>query len=374
MPNLPNTLTAKILVVDDLPSNVLLLEKILRSAGYQNVSGATDSRTVADLYRTHKYDLILLDIDMPYYDGFQVMAQLNEIEQDSYLPILVLTAQSDQDTRIRALQNGAKDFLGKPFDRTEVLTRIKNILEVRLMHNQLRNQNALLEEKVMERTWELNETRLEIIRRLGRAAEFRDNETGNHIIRLSKYAQLLAMGAGMSDTEAELVLTASPMHDVGKIGIPDSILLRPGPLDAREWQVMQTHVTLGTELLDGHHSELLQTARTIALTHHEKWDGGGYPYRLKGEEIPLCGRIVAICDVFDALLSERPYKRPWTVEAAVAEITRCRGTHFEPRLVDVFLEVLPDLLVIKAQFEDSEQDRINLRGKIESLFKGTPEG
>lgn len=372
MPNLPNTLTAKILVVDDLPSNVLLLEKILRSAGYQNVAGVTDSRTVAGLYRAHKHDLILLDIDMPYYDGFQVMAQLNEIEQESYLPILVLTAQSDQDTRIRALQNGAKDFLGKPFDRTEVLTRIRNILEVRLMHNQLRNQNLLLEEKVMERTWELNETRLEIIRRLGRAAEFRDNETGNHIIRMSKYAQLIAMGAGLSEAESDLILTASPMHDVGKIGIPDSILLKPGPLDAREWQIMQSHVTLGTELLDGHHSELLQTARTIALTHHEKWDGGGYPYRLKGEEIPLCGRIVSICDVFDALLSERPYKRPWSVEAAVAEITRCRGGHFEPRLVDVFLEVLPDLLVIKAQFEDTELDRINLRGKIDSLFKESP--
>ncbi len=373
MPNLPNTLTAKILVVDDLPSNVLLLEKILRSAGYQNVSGVTDSRAVAELYRAHKHDLILLDIDMPYYDGFQVMAQLNDIEHESYLPILVLTAQSDQDTRIRALQSGAKDFLGKPFDRTEVLTRIKNILEVRLMHNQLRDQNLLLEEKVMERTWELNETRLEIIRRLGRAAEFRDNETGNHIIRMSKYAQLIAMGAGMSDAEAELILTASPMHDVGKIGIPDSILLKPGPLDAREWQVMQTHVTLGTELLDGHHSELLQTARTIALTHHEKWDGGGYPYRLKGEEIPLYGRVVAVCDVFDALLSERPYKHSWSVEAAVAEITRCRGSHFEPRLVDVFLEVLPDLLLIKAQFEDTEQDRINLRGKIDSLFKGPSE-
>lgn len=364
MANLPSTLNAKILVVDDQQTNVILLEKILNSAGYKNVTGVTDPRNAAPLYDKNRYDIILLDIDMPHLDGFQVMELLEKIEQDSYLPILVLTAQADLDTRLRALQSGAKDFLSKPFDRLEVLTRIKNILEVRLMHNQLRDQNQILEERVNERTWELNETRLEIIRRLGRAAEFRDNQTGNHIIRMSKYAQLIGLGAGLGSDECELILNAAPMHDVGKIGIPDSILLKPGRLDPHEREIMKTHVAIGAELLDGHHSDMLQIAHVIALTHHERWDGAGYPAGLKGEGIPLHGRIVAVSDVFDAMTSERPYKNAWSVEEAVTEIKALRGQHFDPRLVDIFLEMLPDILAVKAQFEDTEQDVEHLRRRI----------
>ncbi len=346
---LPN---AKILVVDDEAANVKLLQRLLSAAGYQNIDTTTDPREVADMYRQNRHDIVLLDIRMPHKDGFEVMKDLHEVDSDDYIPVLVLTAQIDPETRLRALEGGAKDFLNKPFDRWEVLNRIKNMLEVRLLHNQVRDQNRILEEKVRERTQELFETRLEIIRRLGRAAEYRDNETGNHIIRMSKYSEIVAAAAGFSETDCELILNASPMHDIGKIGIPDRILLKPGKLDAEEWEIMKSHVTIGAEILSGHHSELMNLAREIALSHHEKWDGSGYPNGLSGEEIPEAGRIVALSDVFDALTSERPYKKAWSVDDAMAEIRRNKGSHFEPRLVDLFEAHLPAILEVKGQYVD----------------------
>lgn len=343
---------ARVLVVDDEPANVKLLQKMLTAAGYHNVDTTVDSRDVKTLYTNNSYDIVLLDINMPYLDGFEVMEQLRQLVNGDYLPVLVLTAQTDRDTRIRALEAGARDFVTKPFDRLEVLNRIRNMLEVRLLHKQVRNQNVILEHKVRERTRELNETRLEIIRRLGRAAEYRDNETGLHIIRMSKFAQLLGKKMGMSDAEAEMVLDASPMHDIGKIGIPDSILLKPGKLDADEWNTMKTHSAIGAEILSGHHSELLETARIIALHHHEKWDGGGYPHGLKGESIPLVARIVALSDVFDALTSERPYKKAWPVEDAIAEIRKLSGSHFDPAVVRAFDVVLPEVINIRDRYAE----------------------
>ena len=342
-------LKAKILIVDDQPANVLLLEKMLSVQGFLNVHSTTDARTVTDLYRQHRFDLILLDISMPYMNGFEVMEALHEIETETYVPVLVLTAQTDRDTRIRSLELGAKDFLTKPFDRLEVLTRIRNMLEVRMLHNQVRDQNKILEIKVRERTQELNDSRLEVIRRLGRAAEYRDNETGLHIIRMSKYSQRLANATGMDDIEAEKILYASPMHDIGKIGIPDSILLKPDKLDPEEWTTMQTHTTIGAEILSGHTSELMQMASEIALSHHEKWNGSGYPNNLCGEDIPITGRIVALADVFDALTTERPYKRAWSVEDAMALLHEQSGIHFQPDLVDLFTDILDDILDIRAQ-------------------------
>ncbi len=353
-----NIKAASILIVDDEPANALLLQRLLEKSGYTNLHTTTDPVAVEGLYQHHQFDMILLDINMPQLDGFEVMAQLRdtEDEQGQYPVILVLTAQADLDTRLRALNSGAKDFLTKPFERVEVLSRIHNLLEVRCLHNEVRRQNEVLEQKVLERTQqlqekadELQETRMEIIRRLGRAAEYRDNETGLHIIRMSKYSQLLGKAAGMSADETELLLNASPMHDIGKIGIPDSILLKPGKLDAEEWATMQTHVTIGAEILSGHHSELMEMSRLVALTHHEKWDGSGYPNGLKGEAIPLVGRIVALADVFDALTSERPYKSAWSVEDALTEISGLSGKHFDPQLVQLFKEILPDLLIIKEQ-------------------------
>ena len=352
MANSIETREAKILVVDDVEANVVLLDRMLRGEGYKNVYSITDPCLVEDLYRFHRFDIVLLDLNMPEMSGFEVMEKLKEIEGDDYAPILVLTAQSDRDTRLQALEHGARDFIGKPFDRIEVLTRIRNMLEVRLLHNQIRDQNRILEHKVNERTQELNDTRLEIIRRLGRAAEYRDNETGLHIIRMSQFSACLAQASGMGSDDCEMLLNASPMHDIGKIGIPDRILLKPGKFEPEEWEIMKTHARIGAEILSGHQSPLLEMARCIALSHHEKWDGTGYPYGLSGENIPLVGRIVALCDVFDALTSERPYKKAWETQAALDYISENNGKHFDPNLVRLFFKILPQILEIKFKYAE----------------------
>ena len=348
---------ARILIVDDQEVNVLLLEKLLKGAGYKNLKSTTDSREVTSIYSEFKPDLILLDLFMPHLDGFQVMEELKKIEKEIFLPILVLTALTEQAVRVRALVSGAKDFLSKPFDRAEVLNRIRNLLEVRLLHKQVLNQNKILEEKVRERTKELRDTRLQIIRRLGRAVEYKDNETGLHIIRMSRFSVLIGSAAGLDDEASELLLNASPMHDIGKIGIPDQILCKPGKLDPDEWEIMKTHTTIGADLLSDHDSELLKTAHEIALTHHENWDGSGYPQGLKGNDIPLFGRICALSDVFDALTSQRPYKKAWTVEDSVAEIRNGSGKQFDPNLVASFLGILPEILMIREQYADNGQEK-----------------
>ena len=342
---------AKILIVDDQPANVTLIEKMLDIDGYINVISTTDPTQVESIYLEQNSDLILLDLNMPMMDGYQVLAKVREVDPD-YPPIIVLTAQSDRESRIKALDLGARDFLAKPFDRVELMTRIRNMLEVRIMTTAMKNQNKILDAMVKERTQELNDTRLEVIRRLGRAAEYRDDMTGFHIIRMSRYSQLLGLAAGMSETEAEVLLNASPMHDIGKIGIPDRVLLKPGKLDAEEWKIMQTHVDIGVEILSGSDSELMNMAAEVAQNHHEKWDGSGYPRALAGEKIPLTGRVVAIADVFDALTTERPYKKAWPIEEAVEFLQEQKSKHFEPRLVDLFIEILPDILAIREQYAE----------------------
>jgi putative two-component system response regulator len=339
-------LDARILVVDDQPQNTLLLEKILNKAGYKNIHAITDPRETFTLYQQYEFDVLLLDIRMPHLDGFEVMEKLKRLnpDQEDYLPILVLTAELTDETRERALSNGAKDFVTKPFNRVEVLQRIYNMLEVRILHKRLKNQNQALEEKVRERTRQLEESRLDIIERLGQAAEYKDNETGEHIIRMSHSAYLLAKAAGYSEDEAVLIREAAPMHDIGKIGIPDYILLKPDRLDEEEWRIMQTHVTIGAKLLDNSDHPLIQKARTIALTHHEKWDGSGYPGGLKGEAIPLEGRICAIADVFDALTSERPYKQAWSVQAALNMLQEQSGKHFDPTLIGLFISIVDEVV------------------------------
>jgi cyclic di-GMP phosphodiesterase len=329
-------LSAKILVVDDNPVNVELLSRILEFAGFTNFRGEVDPRKVLAVYTEFRPDLVLLDLMMPYIDGFEILEKLPELEPDSYVSVLVLTALSDRETRLRALANGAKDFITKPFDDTETINRIRNLLEIRLSHNALRDQNVVLEQKVRERTRALHETRLEIIRRLGMAAEYKDMQTGAHIVRMSRMAERLACAAGLDEERCQLIFNASPMHDVGKIGVPDSILQKPGPLDDDEWVVMKTHTTMGYELLSGNDSDLLATARVIAVSHHERWDGTGYPEGLAGDWIPAEGRICAICDVFDALISRRPYKPPWSIEAAFEHIVRGAGKQFDPDLVALF--------------------------------------
>ncbi len=336
-----------ILVVDDEPANVRLLEAMLAAAGYTNVDTETDPRQVRGRHLQQRYDALLLDLYMPYLNGFEVMEQLRRTEKDGYVPVLVLTADISPQTRLDALRGGARDFLTKPFDRTEVLTRLGNLLEVRLLYNKVRSQNALLEERVRERTQELHETRLQAIRGLGKAAEYRDTDTGMHVVRISRYAALLAGAMGLDDDACERVLHAAPMHDIGKIGIPDDILLKTGPLDTREWEIMKTHTVLGEQILSEYDSELFRCAAALARSHHERWDGSGYPDGLKGEAIPLISRLVSVCDVFDSLVSERPYKRPWSVEDAVDYVEQRAAGRFDPEIVRLFRQHLSEILAIR---------------------------
>jgi len=348
----PHTKAARIMVVDDEPANLKLLALILRTEGYGEVELVQDPREVLERYTAARPDLILLDINMPHLDGFEVMAQLNALDDPLAAPIVVLTAQSGEDFVLRALSAGASDYLTKPFNRRELLARVHNTLMARLAMRMLHDQNGALEALVRERTLELRKSRLDIVRRLGRASEFRDNETGQHIMRMSHVSALLAQRIGWNDDACELILNASPLHDVGKIGIPDGILLKPGPLSADERDVMQTHTTIGANILSGSENELLIMARDIALSHHEKWDGSGYPDRLAGAQIPLAARIVAITDVFDALTSERPYKKAWTVDDALRFMVDNAGLHFDPQLLSAFQELVPQIQHIRSRFAE----------------------
>ncbi len=347
---------ARILIVDDESVNLKLLDKMLSAQGYSNLVLVQDSRQVLEIYRQARTDLILLDINMPHLDGFEVMEQLKALEDPLFPPVVILTAQHGQDFLLRALNSGARDFITKPFYCNELLARVRNMLDAQLMHRMLYDQKAVLNEMVQTRTDELRRTRLQVVQQLGRAAEYRDNETGNHILRMSHISALLAKSIGWNEADCELMLHASPMHDIGKIGIPDHILLKPGKFEPEEWEIMKTHAVIGANILEGDDSELMKCAGEIALTHHEKWDGSGYPYGLSGAAIPLVGRIAALADVFDALTSVRPYKEAWTVEAAVDLIKENRGTHFDPELVAVFLEQLPGILKIRDQFSEPENN------------------
>lgn len=347
---------ARILIVDDSSANVMLLESILHRDGYDNVQATTDPRVVTALHQRNIFDLILLDIRMPHMDGFDVMRALRDTTGEEYIPVLVLTAQTDDATRLQALELGAMDYLTKPFSRVEALHRIRNMLKVRTLYNIERWQAEVLEHRVRDRTRELNDTRLEVIRRLGRAGEYRDNETGFHVIRMSKSCQRLAGAMGLDEAQCDVILQASPMHDLGKIGIPDSILLKPGKLSADEWVVMKTHTTIGAQILGGNAFDIMQVARDIAMNHHERWDGGGYPNGVSGEDIPQAARIATVCDVFDALLSERPYKEPWSLEKTLEFMKAGAGTMFDPNILPRFLDVLDDIQEIRQSYADEQYE------------------
>jgi putative two-component system response regulator len=330
---------ARILIVDDEPANVELLKRLLERNGFLHIESTNDSREAAPLYVKQRPDLILLDLHMPYMNGLSVMDQLNQLAEASYLPILMLTGDMAPEARREALSRGAKDFVNKPFNSDEVLLRIRTLLETRFLYLQIQNHNQILEARVQERTRELEAAQIEIIERLARAAEFRDDNTGQHTERVGQMAALLAREIRMPDSMVSLIRRAAPLHDVGKIGIPDSILLKLGKLTEEEFTVVKTHTTIGARILSGSRFSLLRLAEEIAFSHHEHWDGNGYE-GLSGESIPLVGRIVALADVFDALTQKRPYKPAWPVAEAIAEMERQRGRHFEPRLVDAFLRVI----------------------------------
>ncbi len=340
----PDVMKGRVLIVDDQPQNVMLLEKLLGVSRFTNVVGTTDPTQVVALCAAGEPDLLLLDLQMPEMDGFEVMQQLEPwIQGATRLPILVLTADSTRETRMRALSAGASDFLTKPFDTTEVVLRVKNLMLTRLLALELQNQNALLEQRVLERTLALEQARLEIVDRLALAAEYRDDATGEHGRRVGRLAALVARGLGLPADTVELIERAAPLHDVGKLAVPDEILLKPGKLTPDELEAMKLHTVVGGEILGRSRSELLRMSEEIALTHHEWWDGSGYPCGLEGEEIPLVGRIAALADVFDALTHRRPHRRAWPVAEALAEIERLRGRQFDPQVVDVFRRVLHDL-------------------------------
>jgi putative two-component system response regulator len=342
---------SNILVVDDEAANIKLISKILRNDGFKAVISTQSPFEAIELFNKIKIDLILLDLNMPGLDGYSVLDILNDSEA-GLPPVLIITAQYGQENRQLAFDKGARDYVTKPFDAPELLSRIKNLLEVQVTKIKLKNQNEILEQRVIDRTQQIYESRLKIVRHLGRAAEYKDNETGMHIVRMSKISCLLGKAVGMNEHDYNLLLNASPMHDIGKIGIPDSVLLKPGKLTPEEWRIMKTHVQIGANILSDDSAELLSMAHSIALTHHEKYDGSGYPNGLVGESIPLVGRISAIADVFDALTSERPYKKAWSVESAVVLIKKERGKHFDPMLVDMFIKLLPKIISIRDAHSD----------------------
>ena len=296
---------AKLLIVDDEQANVDLLKRVLDRAGFSRVESTCDPRNASDLFVKHQPDLILLDLHMPHMDGLAVMDQLNQLAEASYLPILMLTGDMTPEARREALSRGAKDFVNKPFHSDEVLLRIRTLLETRFLYLQIQSQNQVLEAKVAERTLELESAQIEILERLARAAEFRDDNTGQHTERVGQMAAVIAREIGLPDAQVSLIRRAAPLHDVGKIGIPDSIRSSWASLTDDEFALVKTHTTIGARILSGSRFSLLQLAEEIAFTHHESWDGNGYE-GMTGGSISPAGRIVAIADVFDALTQKRP--------------------------------------------------------------------
>lgn len=345
-------LDASILVVDDNPTNLEIYETQLRGAGYRNIVSVSDSEKALEWSRTCNPDLVILDIMMPGLNGFEVMTLLGKAQISA--TILAVTANHTPGLRLKALADGAQDFLTKPYQADELLARIRNMLMGHLAQKWLVDQNNTLENVVRERTNELRQSRFELIAALERAAKHRDEDTANHTVRVGALAHLMGIKLGLSSSTCELLKHAAPMHDIGKIGTPDHILFAPRRLDHEEMKIMRDHARTGATIIGQHHADpLLLVASDIALSHHEKWDGSGYPDGVRGQAIPLAGRIVALVDVFDALTTRRPYKEPWSLEQTLTLIKNERGKHFDPQLVDIFLDSISEVIAIKKQFPDT---------------------
>ncbi len=329
----PKFLDARLLIIDDEEHNIHLLTRVLQRGGYHQTESCLDAREALSTFQKFAPDLVLLDLQMPHKNGLQVMSELQRCTPlHSFVPIVILTADTTQESRRKALANGASDFLTKPFDATEVQLRIHNLLHTRFL-----TQN--LEGKILQRTHALEDAQFEVLQRLAQAGEFRDDDTGQHTQRVGILAEALAGEFGWEESQVRLMRQAAPLHDVGKIGISDLILLKPGKLTTEEFMVMKQHTVIGANILTNGRSALMNMAERIALSHHERWDGGGYPGNLASDFIPIEGRMLAIVDVFDALTHERPYKSAWTVGEALAEIEKQSGTQFDPQLVAAFLKL-----------------------------------
>lgn len=345
-----------VLVVDDTEINLILFGALVKKLEGCTPHTFGNALRGLDWAAANPPDLIIVDYMMPEIDGLEFITQVRAMPGREAVPIIMITANDQKAIRYRALDLGANDFLTKPVDKIEFLARCKNMLTLNDAHKKLSNQAAWLAEEVKLATREILERERETVLRLCRAAEFRDPETGAHILRMAHFSQLIARGLGLSQDDQDLLLESAPLHDLGKVGIPDAILLKPARLDAMEFELMKRHAMFGYDLLKGSASKVLQAGADIAKGHHEKFDGSGYPSGLKGEEIPLFSRIVAVADVFDALTSERPYKKAWTLEAAVEFLENGSGTHFDPQCVKAFVEAWDEVLEVRQRFQDDEDE------------------
>lgn len=367
---------SKIMIVDDESYNVLVVRKFLQHSGYENFVTSTDSTKALELIRRQQPDVVLMDVMMPQVNGIDLMRAMKSDPQMATIPVVVLTASPESSIRMQALELGATDFLAKPVDSAELVLRVRNVLAAKAHFEMVAKYSVELEHEVARRTQELEESRRQVIQCLARAAEFRDNETGFHVLRVGRYAGIIARELGFSQPQVEAIDLAAQLHDVGKIGIPDAILHKPGKLDPEEfefiqkhcgfgkkiiepmpqseWSVAKKHTEVGGKLLNVPTSPVLKIAARIALTHHEHWDGNGYPFGLVGEEIPIEGRITAIADVFDALSSRRSYKKAFARERCMTIMSEKRGTHFDPRIYDAFLRRKLEIFDIQLALADTE--------------------
>ncbi|MGA2583455.1 MAG: HD domain-containing phosphohydrolase [Tepidisphaeraceae bacterium] len=367
-------LGAKILIVDDEPINIKVVRKHLQIAGYHNFVTTTDSTTAMETLRTEQPDVVLLDVMMPQVNGLQILEWIREDQRFQHTPVLILTASTDSVTKLSALELGATDFLAKPVDPHELLPRLRNVLIVKAHQDYLAGYSAKLEREVQKRTAEVEMSRLRVIQCLARAGEYRDDTTGRHVIRVGRCAAILAGQLGYSREKCAMVELAAQLHDIGKIGIPDAILLKPGKLTPEEYAVMRKHCEYGKAIIDptteseaelarkyadlglmprqSSESPMLTMAATIAMTHHERFNGSGYPMRLSGDAIPLEGRITAIVDVYDALHSPRPYKAAFPMEKCMEILQAGRGTEFDPAIHDALLSRIPEIMTVYREFAD----------------------
>ena len=365
---------AKILVVDDEAGNLRLMEAMLSPLGYEVIL-TSDGEEALEKMKETLPNVILLDSFMPIIDGFEVARRLKEDEATKAIPVIMMTAQSEVEERLNALEAGVDDFLTKPVDEAELRARVNSLLKVKAYTDHMRNYEKELEAEVVKRTQDLAKAfdkikiaSLDTVYRLSRAAEYKDKDTGAHVQRMSRYSSAIARGMGLNDKFVENILWAAPMHDIGKIGIPDRVLQKPDKLDLDEWEIMKQHTTIGAEILKDASADFIKLAADIALTHHEKWDGSSYPKGLKGTEIPLAGRIVALADVFDALTSERPYKAPFPLEEALAIIKDSKGRHFDPQVVDAFLAIEDEIIAEYNWWKFMSADSTPQESGLSNLF------